>query len=118
MKIEKMLQHPCIATYRNHLKWCFMILHAHYQNTHKFGNLVIFPKHVFSTISSMDILTNFQLRVDFRQFSAFLQCIKASARLMTQEHLVFYVQFFISIWNKRRRDSFKRRFHIALAGNK
>ena len=52
------------------------------------------------------------------QFNAFLQCIKASARLVTQEHFVFYVQFFISIWNKRRRDSFKQRFHIALAGNK
>ena len=52
------------------------------------------------------------------QFNAFLQCIKASASLMTQEHFVFYVQFFISIWNKRRRDSFKRRFHIALARNK
>ena len=52
------------------------------------------------------------------QFNAFLQCIKASASLMTQEHFVFYVQFFISIWNKRRRDSFKQRFHIALAGNK
>ena len=52
------------------------------------------------------------------QFNAFPQCIKASARLMTQEHFVFYVQFFISVWNKRRRDSFKRRFHIALARNK
>jgi len=52
------------------------------------------------------------------QFNSFLQCIKASSRLMTQEHFTFYTQFFISIWNESKHRSFKNKLHIALAGNK
>ena len=49
-----------------------MILHAHYKNTQKIGNLVIFPKHAFSTRSSMDISINVQLRLDVRDWKDFL----------------------------------------------
>ena len=37
------------------------------------------------------------------QFNSFLQNIKTSARLMSQVHFTFYVQFFISIWNGNKR---------------
>ena len=41
------------------------------------------------------------------QFNSFLQCIKASCKLMTQEHFTFYVQFFIHQWNIARKRSSK-----------
>jgi len=50
------------------------------------------------------------------QFNSFLQCIKASCKLMTQEHFTFYVQFFIFQWNAARKRSFTRKASIAIAG--
>lgn len=47
------------------------------------------------------------------QFNAFLQNIKTSAKLMSQSHFCFYVQFFISIWNKQKIATFTRRLNIA-----
>jgi len=47
------------------------------------------------------------------QFNSFLQCIKASSRLMTQEHFTFYVQFFIDMWNNAKQKSFQRKLHVA-----
>ena len=49
------------------------------------------------------------------QFNSFLQCIKTSAKLMTQEHFTFYVQFFIYQWNQARKESFTKRAAIAVA---
>ena len=34
------------------------------------------------------------------QFNSFLQNVKASAKLMSQTHFCFYLQFFIHIWNQ------------------
>ena len=50
------------------------------------------------------------------QFNAFLQCIKTSGKLMTQEHFTFYVEFFIHQWNVARKISFQKRASIAIAG--
>ena len=49
------------------------------------------------------------------QFNSFLQCIKTSAKLMTQEHFTFYVQFFINQWNVARELSFRKKAAIAIA---
>ena len=45
------------------------------QSTHKIGNLVIFPKHVFSTTSSIVIPANVHLRLDFKDWKDFLVLI-------------------------------------------
>ena len=52
------------------------------------------------------------------QFNSFIQCIKASSKLMTQEHFTFYMQFFIHHWNKQRKISFTKKISIIMAGQK
>ena len=52
-----------------------MILHAHCQNTHKIGKLVILAKHIFSTKSSMGICTNVHLHLDVEDCKDFLVLI-------------------------------------------
>ena len=50
------------------------------------------------------------------QFNAFLQKIKTSGKLMSQERFTFFVQFFIHIWNSQKRSSYEKRLHIAVIG--
>ena len=50
------------------------------------------------------------------QFNAYLQCIKASAKQMSQVHFTFFVQYFIDIWNKKKSETFKKKINIAVAG--
>ena len=49
-----------------------------------------------------------------KQFNSYLQKIKASARNMSQEHLMFYLQFFIHIWNMNKKDTVERRLQHAV----
>lgn len=51
------------------------------------------------------------------QFNSFIQCIKRSATQMSQEHFVFYLQFFIDEWNRRKENRYKRRLTVALLGS-
>ena len=50
------------------------------------------------------------------QFNSFIQCVKASSKLMTQEHFAFYVQIFIHQWNLQRKNSFLKKLTVAIAG--
>ena len=50
------------------------------------------------------------------QFNSFLQAIKKSAKLMTQEHFTFYVQFFVHRWNQRKAGLFTNLVNIAELG--
>lgn len=47
------------------------------------------------------------------QFNSFLQCVKSSAKLMTQTHFSFFLQFFIYMWNAKKKRSFQGRLNIA-----
>uniref|UniRef100_A0A7M5UHH5 HMG domain-containing protein n=2 Tax=Clytia hemisphaerica TaxID=252671 RepID=A0A7M5UHH5_9CNID len=47
------------------------------------------------------------------QFNSFLQCIKRSAKLMSQTHFNFYLQFFIHVWNMKKQTSFEAKINIA-----
>ena len=47
------------------------------------------------------------------QFNSFLQKLKSSSKLMTQSHFMFYVQFFIHIWNMKKKEAFERKLTIA-----
>ena len=47
------------------------------------------------------------------QFNSFLQNIKTSAKLMSQQHFTFYVQFFVHIWNQQKREQLERKMEIA-----
>lgn len=48
------------------------------------------------------------------QFNSFLQNVKTSAKLMSQTHFCFYLQFFIHVWNQQKRESFEKRLNIAM----
>lgn len=47
------------------------------------------------------------------QFNAFMQCIKTSARQMSQTRFMFYMQYFIHIWNERKSERYARLLQVA-----
>ena len=50
------------------------------------------------------------------QFNSYLQNIKYTASHLTQSHFMFFVQFFIYLWNKEKTAKFQNIIGIALAG--
>ena len=50
------------------------------------------------------------------QFNSFLQKIKTSAKLMSQVHFSFFLQFFIHIWNEQKKETFRPKRDVRLAG--
>ena len=50
------------------------------------------------------------------QFNSFLQCIKASTKHMSQTRFMFYVQYMVHLWNKRKKESFERKLRTAVRG--
>ena len=41
------------------------------------------------------------------QFNSYLQCIKSSAKQMSQEHFMFFLQYIIRLWNEKKKKSWK-----------
>jgi len=52
------------------------------------------------------------------QFNSFLQCIKSSARQMSQEHFMFFTQYMINIWNEKKNKNFNNKLKIAISGTR
>ena len=52
----------------------------------------------------------------WEQFNSFIQNIKTSAKLISQCHFTFYLQFFIDVWNKQKLKTFERNKNIAIYG--
>ena len=50
------------------------------------------------------------------QFNSYLQCIKYTGSHLSQPHFMFFVQFFIYLWNRDKTTKFQKIVHIALAG--
>lgn len=50
------------------------------------------------------------------QFNSFLQRIKASAKLMSQCHFAYYVQFFIHVWNRRKAKPYMNKLKLKISG--
>ena len=50
------------------------------------------------------------------QFNSYLQCIKYTGSHLSQPHFMFFVQFFIYLWNRDKTIKFQKIVHIALAG--
>ena len=51
------------------------------------------------------------------QFNSYLQCIKSSAKQMSQEHFMFFLQYMIRLWNQKKKKSFLQKLKIALSGS-
>ena len=49
------------------------------------------------------------------QFNSYLQCIKASAKHMSQVNVMFFAQYTIHIWNKSKKKSFEKKLLFATA---
>ena len=49
------------------------------------------------------------------QFNSYLQCIKASAKYMSQVNFMFFAQYIIHIWDKSKKKSFKKKLLFATA---
>ena len=52
-----------------------------------------------------------------KQVNSFLQCIKYTASHLSQEHFMFFMQFFLYILNKNKTENFKKQATIAIAGH-
>ena len=50
------------------------------------------------------------------QFNSYLQCIKYTGSHLSQSHFMFFVQFFIYLWNQEKTAKFENIIGIALAG--
>lgn len=50
------------------------------------------------------------------QFNAFLQCIKYTGTHLTQSHFCFFVQFFITMWQRKKTEAFTKKLMLARAG--
>lgn len=61
-------------------------------------------------ITSLDIGINSEI---CEQFNAYIQKIKFSARSMNQAHFMFYMQFFIHMWNKKKAAVIEREKKMA-----
>ena len=51
------------------------------------------------------------------QFNSYIQRIKSSAKLLTQVHFVFYLQFFVHQWNQSQFKSFEKGYQNRELGN-
>ena len=51
------------------------------------------------------------------QVNSFLQSVKFTASHLSQEHFIFFMQFFLYILNKNKTENFKRQATVALAGH-
>ena len=51
-----------------------------------------------------------------KQVNAYLQCIKYTASHLTQEHFVFFIQFFLYLLNTGKTQKYKKQANIAIAG--
>lgn len=47
------------------------------------------------------------------QFNAYLQCIKASAKHMSQVNFMFFAQYMIHLWNKSKKETFEKKLLFA-----
>jgi hypothetical protein len=50
------------------------------------------------------------------QVNGYLQCIKYTASHLSQSHMMFFVQFFLYLWNKEKTEKYKKQASIAIAG--
>ena len=50
------------------------------------------------------------------QVNSFLQCIKYTGSHLSQEHFMFFVQFFLHLMNTEKTKAFQRKATIAVAG--
>ena len=51
------------------------------------------------------------------QFNSYLQYIKNSAKQMSQEHFMFFLQYMIRLWDEKKKKSFMEKLNIALSGS-
>ena len=90
----------------------------YYKNTQFFHDIFHGFSHTCSSVySSKRIPSLNHVNTSLcEQFNSFLQCIKASGKSMSQRRFLFYVQFFINIWNERKQKSFENKLRIAAQG--
>ena len=51
------------------------------------------------------------------QVNSFLQCIKYTGSHLSQEHFIFFVQFFLHLMNEEKTNKFRSQANIAIAGH-
>ncbi|XP_066924458.1 uncharacterized protein [Clytia hemisphaerica] len=94
---------------------------GYFSNTRFFHDLFHRYGHNCSPMYSTKSLIGMTYNTSIcEQFNSFLQCVKASCKHMSQEHFVFYVKFFIDIWNTKKKKQVlrKNKLRVALAGSK
>ena len=52
------------------------------------------------------------------QVNSYLQCIKYTGAHLSQEHFVFFLQFFLMLFNREKTEKFRRMAKVAIMGLK
>jgi len=99
-------------------EYCLNRESGYYKNEHFFHNIFHGYSHKCSSAFTASRLQGFEsVKSEIcEQFNSFIQCIKRSARQMSQSHFCFYLQFFLNEWNKKKKLSYEKKIRIALAG--
>lgn len=51
------------------------------------------------------------------QVNGYLQCVKYTASHLSQAHMMFFIQFFLYLWNQEKTKKYEARASVAIAGN-
>ena len=90
-----------------------------FKNTRVFHDVFHEFTHKCSTsLSCADLNCFAQVNTSVcEQFNSYIQRIKSSAKLLSQVHFVFYLQFFIHQWNQSQFKSFEKLYRNRKLGN-
>ena len=90
-----------------------------FKNTRVFHDVFHWFTHKCSTsLSCADLNCFSHINTSIcEQFNSYIQRIKSSAKLLSQVHFVFYLQFFIHQWNQSQFKSFEKHYRNRKLGN-
>ena len=87
-------------------EYCFNRESGYFGNTKFYDDIF----HGFSHSCSPACNSKFLLISE--QFNSYLQCIRASAKHMSQLNFMFFAQYLIHIWNKSKKNLSRRNFSL------
>ena len=101
-------------------EYCLNRESGFYKNTRFFHDVFHGYSHSCSSVySSKRLLDHRSVNSSLcEQFNSYLQCIKSSAKHMSQVRFMFYVQFMIHIWNEKKKLSYTRKLKVAASGGR
>ena len=99
-------------------EYCMNRESKYYANTRFFHDIFHGYSHSCSPVYSSKSLVGLRgINTSIcEQFNSYLRCIKASSKHMSQKHFMFFTQYMVEMWNRKKYDSFVRKLSVAASG--